>query len=205
MTKKLTLVCMSLVMAVALFAGCSKKAPEGAPAAAGKAPAAATVSAYNAPDGSFSIAFPEQYKDVKVENQKMQGAMKMATYTAGSEKEHIMFMVSQMTMQIPKGVDINKALEGGLKGMAGTGTIMKQGKADIGGNPALTARVKKAQGSSSIFMEWAEMLVNNTQFQLMVVTDDEKKLDSPDVQNFIKSFKYTGAKAAAPAAKPATK
>jgi len=201
MTKKLTLVFAGMALAVALTAGCAKKAAQPGAPAAGKAPAAAAapanVSTYKAPDGSFTIALPEKFKNVQVASQPVQGAAgsaSMTTYTAGSEQDHIMFVVSAMPVPNMQAANISKALEGSLKGLVGTGAVIKQANVMIDGNQGITARVKKTSGASNLFMEWAETFINNTMFQITVMTDDESKLDSPDVQDFIKSFKYTGAK-----------
>jgi len=100
-------------------------------------------------------------------------------------------------------LNYNAELENSLRGVAENGTVLKRENVQIGGNPAINARIKVKEKGKDSFVQFVVVFANEEQFQLQARSGNEKALDSPDIQHFVNSFKLVHATPSAPVGKPA--
>jgi hypothetical protein len=201
MKRKHVMAIMSLVVAIGLMSGCSKK-----PSAPGGAPEAKKVNLFAPAGAGFTVVLPAGVGGMKKETASINtplGPKNMDMYQAMNES--VLYLASETKLTGIK-LDLKAAIAGGLRGSSEGGTVIKKEEFEIGGNPALKARFKTQENGKDVFVQYLLTYANETQFQLQVRASAEKALDSPEVKEFINSFKLTGTKpAAAPAEKPAEK
>jgi hypothetical protein len=196
MKRRYLLIVMGLALAAGMLAGCSKKQ-------------GAQMNLY-APEGAdFSVVLPGEIKVMQKESAQVDTPIGSRTMEIFTVKDgEVVFYASEMKLEMPQGaeIDVKNALANGLVSVVGkSGKILKQEAIQVNGNPGVAARIKTEIEGEEIYIQIVQVLTDKAQYQLQVHARDEKKLDGPDVQNYIGSLKITGEQPVMPAVAPAGK
>jgi hypothetical protein len=145
----------------------------------------------------FSVEVPPAFKSFKFAPDSIDTKLGKKSLNSYSSIDNVMgfnVVATDFGVDVSSAEDINVLLGMARDAMAKQGKVIKQGKAKLDGNPALTLRDSIVAGGNTIFRDISLTYIKGRQYQVSFLAMDKTKLDSAEAKHFFSSFKYTGKK-----------
>ncbi|MFH1538657.1 MAG: hypothetical protein ABIH66_06845 [bacterium] len=184
MRKTAVLACVVLIALMA-FAGCSKKEGGGG----------GGYAVYTSAADKFSVEVPDKFKNFETESMLVgDGTYNATLYT--SAQDDMVFMITAIHMEVDEEIAL-EALKKGREGVAKNGETISEGETTIGGKPALNLRYKTEVQDRDVFYDVGFVYINGIQYQILVGSDGEDKLERAEAKHYFETFKGITAEEAA--------